>query len=49
MFSAILDDEIYPTEVVLHFGVDPRVISIGTADTPGHNTLKFAVTYKRSS
>lgn len=47
--SVVLGDPVDPFNVVSHLGVDTREVSIGTADAPRHNTLKFTITYKRSS
>ena len=47
--SAVLGDPVDPSEVVSDLGVDARVVSIGTADAPRHNTLKFTVTDEGSS
>ena len=47
--GVVLNDPVDPVEVVSHLGVDTRIISVCTADAPGHNALKFIVTDKRTS
>lgn len=47
--SVVLGDPVDPFNLVSHLGLDTGEVSIGTANAPGHNALKFAITYKRSS
>lgn len=47
--SAVLGDPVDPSKVVSDLGVDARVVSIGAADAPRYDALKFTVTNKRSS
>lgn len=47
--SFVLGDPVDPFNVVSNLGVDPGEVSIGTADAPGHNALKFTITYERTS
>lgn len=47
--SFVLGDPVDPFNVVSNLGVDPGEVSIGTADAPGHDALKFTITYERSS
>lgn len=47
--SVVLGDRVDPSEVVPDLGVDTRVVSIGTANAPGHDALKFTIAHERSS
>ena len=44
--GVMLNDPVDPVEVVSDLGVDTRIISVCTADAPGHNALKLVVTDK---
>lgn len=47
--SAALSDPVDPSDVVLNLGVNTRVVGVGAADAPGHDSLKFTIAYQRSS
>lgn len=47
--SAALGDPVDPPDVVLNLGVNARVVGVGAADAPGHDSLKFTIAYQRSS
>ena len=46
---AVLGDPLDPSEVVSNLGVDTRVVSVGAADAPRYDALKFTVTNEWSS
>lgn len=47
--SAVLCHPLDPSDVLSDLGVDAGVESIGAADAPRYNALKFTITNQRSS